>query len=356
MTAAAANFSGLITGSAKAVINPATTPTTAATATQLGVGEATNNASYRLNLGYWIDGGIYRGNIDAITGGTAATLTLNSTGGLVGIGMTPSNVLDITQTQNAGSTVKILNANASTAAFSGYVATNGSGINTYLLQFGSGYTSSGAAVQNSTLLQADNTLALHASAGTLRFYLASTEAARFSSSGKFYVGQTGSVSGGVVEFTANASVGLAINCGTSGAALYLSSSFNGIQIQFGNAGNAGNISSSAGSTAYNATSDIRRKDINVPQLNYRDAIQQMWVGNFTRFANFEHTGDSLDDFGILAQQAYPLFPNAITKPDSDDGVWTAENGKFGLLALWGVKDLYAENEALKARITALENK
>jgi len=95
LTGAAANFSGLITGSAKAVINPATTPTTAATATQLGVGEATNNAIYRLNLGYWTDGGTYRGNIDAIAGGNAATLTLNSTGGPVGIGKTPTYALDV---------------------------------------------------------------------------------------------------------------------------------------------------------------------------------------------------------------------------------------------------------------------
>jgi hypothetical protein len=65
-----------------------TTPTTAATARQLTVGEATNNAAYRLALGYFNDSGTYKGVVQATNGGSGTSLLLNPSGGNVGIGTT----------------------------------------------------------------------------------------------------------------------------------------------------------------------------------------------------------------------------------------------------------------------------
>jgi hypothetical protein len=197
LTAAAANFSGLITGSAKAVINPAATPTTAATATQLGIGEATNNASYRLNLGYWIDSGIYRGNIDAITGGTAATLTLNSTGGLVGIGMTPSNILDITQTGNVVSTVKILNTTGGSNNAAAFQATSNAG--DALWQMNSTIRAYQGLMANAACLESTGSGGMSFwntnSAPFVWFQGAGTEIARFDTSGRLLVNTTTVIDG-----------------------------------------------------------------------------------------------------------------------------------------------------------------
>ena len=190
MTAAAANFSGLITGSAKAVINPAATPTTAATATQLGVGEATNNSTYRLNLGYWVDSGIYRGNIDAITGGTAATLTLNSTGGAVGIGMTPSNVLDITQSQNGASAISLLNSNGGVSARAEIYLNNGTSFSLFR-KLGSAFTTSGMLRQDGLAIQENGAGGLTLTTGAAQpvyFGINSVEKMRLDASGNLGIG------------------------------------------------------------------------------------------------------------------------------------------------------------------------
>jgi len=76
---------------------PAVNYTTAASVRQFVAGEATNNANYAMNMGYFNDGS-YRGSIDCIAAGAATTLTLNASGGQVGIGMTPARTLDVTGT------------------------------------------------------------------------------------------------------------------------------------------------------------------------------------------------------------------------------------------------------------------
>jgi len=72
------------------------------------------------------------------TGSIVMDGTLRATG--VGIGMAPSNILDITQTQNAQSVGKLLNANASTLAQASWqLQNNASSVGTLSLT-GSGYT------------------------------------------------------------------------------------------------------------------------------------------------------------------------------------------------------------------------
>ena len=325
-----------------------------------GAGSANN-----LSLG----GATLGSNALAVTGTTQLNSALNYGGVTLSNAVTGtgSMVLSISptltgtaagQTNNAASETywQVLNNSASNGAFAILRGSNGTS-NVDFGMTGTGYAGVGAYIANQAYVRCDaaNGFGIYAPTGPIKFAGSGfSEVARFDTSGNLLVGTT--TAGGKLTVTANASIGMAINCGTSGAALYLSSSFNGIQIQLGNAGNAGNISSSAGTTAYNTTSDIRRKEINVPQINYRDNINQLWVGNYTRYANFEHTGDNIEDFGVLAQQAHPLFSNAITKPDSDDGVWMADNSKFGLLALWGVKDLYKIIDELTTRLAALEAK
>ena len=117
----------------------------------------------------------------------------------------------------------------------------------------------------------------------------------------------------------------------------VSNPINHIIFQYGSTPTtAGSITSTGGSTAYNTSSDARLKTVLALQTNYRATIKNMWVGNFA----WKNGG--ANDFGILAQQAYPLFPFAISKPSDPKAMWEADYGKLAPLALWGVKDLYGE--------------
>lgn len=70
----------------------------------------------------------------------------------VGIGMTPVNVLDITQTQNNTSIVKILNASAGTGAQAYFQVSNGTALGYFYIN-GTGFTPSGIDLVSGTVLK-----------------------------------------------------------------------------------------------------------------------------------------------------------------------------------------------------------
>jgi hypothetical protein len=76
--------------------------TTAATANQVAIGESTNNTAYRLNLGFYQQGGAtWQGAIQAIAGGAGTPLVINPSGGNVGIGTaSPGATLHIKSSGN----------------------------------------------------------------------------------------------------------------------------------------------------------------------------------------------------------------------------------------------------------------
>ena len=73
------------------------TATTLATANQFTIGEASNNPDYRLNVGFFVDGSLYKGAIQATNNGPAGgALLLQPSGGSVAIGkLSPSSALDV---------------------------------------------------------------------------------------------------------------------------------------------------------------------------------------------------------------------------------------------------------------------
>ena len=74
-------------GTSKLSLFAATNPTTASSsAIQLSIGEASQNSSYSLKVGYINIGGGYSSSIQSIAGGNPTTLLLNADGGNVGIG------------------------------------------------------------------------------------------------------------------------------------------------------------------------------------------------------------------------------------------------------------------------------
>ncbi len=67
---------------------------------------------------------------------------------------------------------------------------------------------------------------------------------------------------------------------------------------------------STGYATFATPSDERLKDTSVPQRDYRPIIQQLQVVDFAWKKN------GAPGFGLIAQQAYTLFPLAVQKPNA----------------------------------------
>lgn len=119
----------------------------------------------------------------------------------LGIGMTPTNILDITQSQNADSSVVLANANVSGSARSLFNAYNG----LHQARFGicgQGYTTSGILVANNAFISTTSNLAI-SSGGVVAVAVggSTAEKARFASDGSFLVGSTTSAGAGYIAAT-----------------------------------------------------------------------------------------------------------------------------------------------------------
>lgn len=89
---------GSVAGVTSVSITPTSTPLSAATATQIAIGESSGASGYKMFLGYGVIGGVYyTGFINALENGVGGHLSINPSGGYVGIGNTqPLSPLDVT--------------------------------------------------------------------------------------------------------------------------------------------------------------------------------------------------------------------------------------------------------------------
>jgi hypothetical protein len=305
-------------------------------------------------------------------GGTVTqAMEISSTGNL-GIGMTPSNVLDITQTQNAASSISIANASAGGAASARSLYSNGTA-NVEVGLLGSGYSTNGVLIANRfyTYIPTTAGLAIANNGPTIFANASFVEKARFDTSGNLLVGTTsgggngcifatgGYAAGGVINATQNVASGYCYSAtAVSQAGSYYFVNLTG--------GTNGAIYNNGTVTIYATTSDERVKDwTGIVQSDKRQMISDLWLGDFDIYDDFSKTGTPHRGFGVRAQQAYAVLGEAfgLSKPTNETERWNAPAEPMAYLALWGVKDLYAETEALKAtvaelttRLAALENK
>ena len=292
------------------------------------------------------------------------TLMTLSAAGNLGIGMTPSNILDITQNTSAQSFVMITNPNTGTAASAGFKCKN----NSTDSQFGhlsNGYTTNGVLVAGAQYMYNNNAegTSIVSGAGPVRLAAGSTvEALRIDTSGNLCVGSTSSnpITINTIGMAFVPSAGLRLSTASTGTYMAVTA-VSGTIINFytynSGAVLGGNISQNAGTTSFNATSDERLKDWqSVVQSDKRQMIEDLWIGDYDKYTSFEKIGTPSRDFGIRSQQAFSVLGNIsrISPPEKEDGIWSAPAEPFGFLALWGVKDLYTENEALRARVATLE--
>ncbi len=127
-----------------------------------------------------------------VIGSSTATNFIVTNAGNVGIGMTPSNILDITKTQNAASVMQLTNANTGTAARTDLRLSNGT--NLFLIaNFGTSYTPSGLARTDGTLIQANGAGGLTLNTGgayPIYFGTGDAERMRIDSTGNVGIGAT----------------------------------------------------------------------------------------------------------------------------------------------------------------------
>lgn len=271
--------------------------------------------------------------------GTAATQNTGTSGANVPL-LNGSNSWSATQTtagitDSVGITSINLNAVSSSAAYTGVSINN---------------TASGG---RSFLIAASPTGGL-AAAGTLVFYDATAGSNQirggFDSTGKFnlVIGAT-SISPASTT-TSGVSLDALANTGISAAA----SAFSALNLQrttsdgqiaafWRQTTQVGNISVTAAATAYNTSSDMRLKE-NAQSIDsgaILDAIKPY---------KFQWKVDGSTAYGVYAQEAYEVFPEAITPGDEGGEIteaWSVDYSKF-------VPLLLAEVKSLRARISILE--
>ncbi len=112
----------------------------------------------------------------------------------------------------------------------------------------------------------------------------------------------------------------------------------------------GSITFSGGTTSYNTTSDFRLKT-NIADTSLGIAtLRQIQVKDYTMIND---TAQKLQT-GFIAQDLFPIYPNAVTVPNDPNGIWSVDYSKLTPLLVKSVQDLDIEISSLEDRITALE--
>ena len=357
-----------------------------------------------------------------ITAGGISCQKAAVVGTLLGVGMAPVNIVDITQTQDAASFVKFKNISTGVSASASFVLSN-SASTSYLSYFGTGVTpvslnrpdglslnSGGAggltlqtaglqdiyfgsnqvetmrltsagllgigctptntldvsratvgtyftgnggnnsaralAFTSSTTTNSGDTHTINAQSGTgiLAFAISSTEIARFSSAGNLLLGATAAVDVNeerlLVKYTAP----------KTGATWVCSSTAGNYAIVFNNPnGQVGNILTSGSATSYNTSSDYRLKE----------NVQPMTGGLATVAAlkpvNYDWIIDKSAGEGFIAHELQAVIPDAVHGEKdavNEDGSIKPQGVDFSKI----VPHLVAAIQELTTRLTALETK
>lgn len=166
------------------------------TLTRTVISSSNANAAVNWSSGSKTIFGTYPGGSKAIFANQNGAVVLP---GNLGIGMVPANILDITQTQNGGSAVSILNASTGASAFTQVLLQNGTSTGA-IVQWGSGFTASGLNRQNGTLLNGGGAGGLTLSTGNQPIYFGinNVEVARIDTSGNALINTTAAIPSGAL--------------------------------------------------------------------------------------------------------------------------------------------------------------
>ena len=278
--------------------------------------------------------------------GTTSRLVGNvQADGLVGIGMTPSNVLDITQSQNAASQVKLLNSNGSSGAQSNFFASNGTNTAQFGI-WGTGATTSGAVTAGNAFVYGDNGIS-YFTGGTHKWYISTnTEAARFDTSGNLCVGTT-SNGGFRMNVVAASGYGAGVQASNGNTSLIVSNATGGSQTYvrfYASSTETGRITTDGTNTSYTSLSDERLK------TNVSDAAPASALIDAIQVRQFDWKVDnSHQRYGMVAQELLEVAPEAVSVSTDPEQMMGVDYSKL-------VPMLIKEVQSLRTRLEALEAK
>ena len=267
-----------------------------------------------------------------------------SSTGLVGIGMTPTNVLDITQTQDGASIIGFKNASTGTSGRVDLRLYNSSNLGILTL-FGTGFTSANVLRSGGVLLQGDGSGGVTLNTGAAQpiyFGINNTEVARIDTSGNLLVGKTSDV---------NTSTGLALRAtgesrySVAGAASNTTMAF----FRNGSAGESGSITTTSTTTSYVTSSDYRLKENVLPMTGGLATVAALKPVTYDWISN----GSAGE--GFIAHELQAVIPAAASGEKdavNEDGSIKPQGVDFGKI----VPHLVAAIQELTTRLAALENK
>jgi hypothetical protein len=236
----------------------------------------------------------------------------------------------------------------------GTTPTNYSGYNTLVQNATTGSTFEqrvGTTLTGS--LTSDTQVTLKANANIpLVFGTNNTERGRFTAGGSFLVGlTTGNEKFGVLagasqnaaSFTNPTATAATIFCwnqGTSGDNIFCEFATEAAYTARGSI----TYNRGAGQVAYNVTSDARLKDNIADAADAGSKVDALQVRQF----DWKETGNHVD-YGFVAQELHQVAPQAVSKPDDDEKMWSVDYSKL-------VPMLVKEIQSLRARVAQLESK
>jgi hypothetical protein len=253
-------------------------------------------------------------NTTTLTGTTSlpGSGAISSTGSL-GIGMTPSNILDVTQNQNAASKLSILNTNSSTASETRLVLNNGTHVGV-IEQAGTGFSGS--------LFTGGPTTAEQMNVGTsanapLIFGTNNTARVVVLGNGNVGVGTTTPATGLQITGGSSTSFNFDASASTSGYSTTFSMDNTGFKISDNSASrdirvvaNSGGVVLGVGATAWSSISDERlKKDISV--IGGPDALAGLAKIDGITYAWRDRGMSKERQIGVRAQDVLKTFPQLI---------------------------------------------
>jgi hypothetical protein len=381
LTGAAANFSGVVTFAGSTQVG---------SAGALGVGAAaTASSSFTVNCGITnkievMTAGTYNcislngvnsgiNTMSGIFGGStgdvgalyieaptsisgrigSSIITTTNTSGL-GIGKTPSSLLDMEQTQNTTSKMHFTNASTGTAGIAEMRLTNSTS-NAQMFLTSTGYTPAFNYRADAMVIGSGGaggvTLTTQA-AQPIYFGINNVEVARFDTSGALLVGTT--TTGGwngigkVVAQTGTAArealvvYNSAIN--GSAASFRVDSTTSNLQTMFYGGSVVGTITTNGTTTAYNTSSDARLK------TNVSDADPASALIDAIQVRQFDWKSDaSHQRYGMVAQELLEVAPEAVHQPVNPEDMMGVDYSKLVPMMIKTIQELTTRLAALEAK-------
>jgi hypothetical protein len=139
------------------------------------------------------------------------------------------------------------------------------------------------------------------------------------------------------DTSASPGAGIDLACGNASSGLLMSfrRATDSIQI--------GSITHNGSNTAYNTSSDKRLKENIIPTRYSLNDLLRLSVVDF----NFINDSQKRTFTGLIAQDVYEIFPDAVTKPLNESSPWGLDYGRLTPLIISAVKELTNRVEALE---------